>query len=139
MRILALAMVAVAWSCAGSPGTGLGDEGQDSRDNTSLVVAEDGSAIITGAVLENDRGCVRDLQCFLRLKVEAEEAWVIYNEGEGPPCFNTTVAKLAFDIEVGQTVEARGSYRRDGKRHVLSTCPSTDYSLRVIDSASSDP
>lgn len=94
-----------------------------------LIVNADGTAHVSGTVLENNQGCMRDLMCYLRLVAGQEEVYVYYNEGEGTPCINAAAAAAGFEARVGDWVQVYGEYGREGLTHALTICPDISYTI----------
>lgn len=106
---------------------------EPSSADEGFAPATDGSLRITGVVVENDHGCVRDLPCLLRVDVEGREVLVVYHEGESSdPCPNTAATKVGFEVQEGQRIAARGRYRQEGSTVIISTCPSEDYFIELL-------
>src|SRR5215831_6281301 len=84
-----------------------------------LKVNSDGTANVTGIVLENNHGCEVDAACYLRLQVEDKEVWVIYHPGEGEyRIANKEMLSRAAKVKQGAHVQAYGKHN---KRDTLDT------------------
>ena len=75
---------------------------------------------------------IRDLPCFLRMEVEGKEILLVYHEGESAtPCFNDEAIRIGFEVKAGQSIRARGEYRKEEDIVIISTCPSNDYYIEI--------
>lgn len=99
----------------------------DDNQNTTLEIDNEGRATVVGTVLENNKGCTVDLKCYLRLQMGDEEIRIIYGSGEGDICSNAKATEQGFKIQKGQKIKAYGTYRKLGKQHFMSTCPSDAF------------
>jgi hypothetical protein len=97
-----------------------------------VKVGNDGTATVSGTVLENIKKCTVDLKCYLLLKKGDEEIRVIYGSGEGSNCLNDKATDAGFQVKKGQKINAYGSYGKLGKRYIISTCSSNDFYIKVL-------
>lgn len=84
---------------------------------------------IEGTVLENVRGCVRDLPCFLRLQTDAGAVNVVYAAGLGPTCPNAEAADAGMKIRKGTRVRV---FARATSKSELSTCADVRYFIKSL-------
>ena len=74
---------------------------------------------IEGLVVENNRGCERNGECYLRLELDGREIIVIYDYGEERHCLNEEAAARGKQIAEGDQVVVYGQIT--GEREV-TTC-----------------
>lgn len=87
-----------------------------------LRVQPDGYALVQGVVLENMRGCERDLPCALRLRVQGQDVRLLYHAGEGAARCPDDLVRRGLAIGPGTPVRAQGHYRLAGAVHFLDLC-----------------
>lgn len=93
---------------------------------------------IMGTVLENNHSCEVDATCYLLIETESEGQWtVVYGTGErlpmeGQELCNVTseYTQLAWEVEVGATIEAFGRVRGENE---IGLCYEGEYTLVVQD------
>lgn len=96
-----------------------------------LRLQPDGYALVQGTVLENLRGCERDLPCALRLRVQGREVQLLYHLGEGAAACPETLVRQGLAVAPGARVQARGRHRLAGAQHLVDLCSAPDSYLRV--------
>jgi hypothetical protein len=105
----------------------------------TLQLQPDGTALVEGVVLENLRGCERDLPCTLRLRVQGRdrgrdrgrEVQLQYHPGEGETACPEAIVRQGLAVAPGARVQARGRYRLAGTLHLVDLCSAPDAYLRV--------
>ena len=105
---------------------------QSATSETSLSIGNDGTAIVVGPVVENVKKCTVDLSCFLKLKFHDEEIHVLYVTSEGDRCINEQASRQGLEVKKDHRIEALGQYNKQGKLHILSTCPSKAFYIKVL-------
>ena len=120
-------------------GLGLGDEWISTCDSPAyyvhvLLTADEARGIgvervLSGVVIENERGYEIDLPSVLRVRTNGEEVDVLYASGEWPPCDNRQASRAGSEIEPGQHVEVFG---RNEKDLGFSTCRSEAYYILAL-------
>jgi hypothetical protein len=66
------------------------------------------------------------------MKHETEEVRVVYVPAEGQSCLNRKAVDSGFRVEKGQKVKVYGAYRKIGKLHMVSTCPSESFYIQTL-------
>jgi hypothetical protein len=94
----------------------------DAPVQEQLRVQPDGYALVQGVVLENIRGCERDLPCALRLRVLGQDVRLQYHAGEGGPRCPDALVRQGLAIRPGTPVRAHGFHHLSGKTHLLDLC-----------------
>jgi hypothetical protein len=102
---------------------------QNQKEQNTLKINSDGTALVVGVVAENYLGCVRDISCYLRLGVSGDEVRIIYNGGEGEGCVNQKNADKGIAIKPGTVISALGRYVRKSQLHLINVCASSNYYL----------
>lgn len=97
-----------------------------------LKANSDGTAIVTGMVLENSHSCERDGVCYLRLRVDNTEVGVVYVGAEGEKTPHVRNTDQDWKIEKGDHVDAYG--RSQGKNQIEVYSSETFY-IRVLNDA----
>lgn len=105
---------------------------QSQSSDTIITIGRDGTATIIGTVRENVKRCTVDLSCYLRLKFQDQDVKVVYVTGEGSRCNNEQAANHGLAVKKDQRVEAHGEYHREGSLHIISTCPSNSFYIKVL-------
>ena len=105
---------------------------QSNNSETIISIGRDGTATIVGTVQENVKRCTVDLSCYLRLRFQDQEVKVLYVPSEGNACVNDQASRQGFAVKKDQLIEARGEYHREGKLHIISTCPSKSFYIKVL-------
>lgn len=103
-----------------------------------LRVQPDGYALAQGVVLENMRGCERDLPCALRLSVRGQDVRLQYHHGEGEARCPDALVRQGLAVAPGTPVRARGRYRLAGKVHLLDLCSQPSSASPAPSSSASD-
>jgi hypothetical protein len=106
---------------------------QSNTPETKLSISKDGTATVTGIVQENVKRCTVDLSCYLRLKFQDQELKVLYVTSEGEPCVNDQASEHGLAVKKDQRIEAHGKYHKEGKLHIISTCPSKSFYIKILD------
>lgn len=104
-----------------------------SGDDSNPEPINTGEVTIKGLVLENNKGCVVDTHCYLRIQHGDQETRVVYDYGEWPPCLNTEAGDQGFEMKKGDEVEVFGIYKEPelpSGNPYISTCDSPDYYIR---------
>ena len=86
-----------------------------------LKANSDGTAIVTGIVLENNYGCARDLLCYLQLRVGNTEVRVVYVGAEGEVTPHRRNTDQEGKIKKGDHVEAYGRLQDKNQIEVYSS------------------
>jgi hypothetical protein len=73
-----------------------------------LKTNSDGTATVTGIVLENNHDCALDLRCYLELRVGNTEVGVVYAGTEGETTPHRRNTDQEWKIKKGDHVEAYG-------------------------------
>ena len=105
---------------------------QSNSSNTIITIGKDGTATIVGTVQENVKRCTVDLSCYLRFKFQDQDVNVVYVTSEGTRCINEEASNRGMAVKKDQVVEAHGEYHREGKLHIISTCPSNSFYIKVL-------
>ena len=87
------------------------------------------NVVIEGLVVENNRGCERNGECYLRLELDGKEIITIYDYGKEGHCLNEEAAAQGKEIAEGDQVEVFGWIT--GKNEV-STCDWEGYGIRLV-------
>lgn len=77
------------------------------------------SVRIEGLVVENNRGCERNGECYLRLELDGQEIIMIYDYGEERHCLNEEAAAKGKQIAEGDQVVVYGKVTGEGE---VTTC-----------------
>ncbi len=99
----------------------------------SVEIADDGVALVSGRVIENNRGCRTDGFCYLRLELRGREVRVVYGQGNARRCLNRDAAKQGEAVEPGQVVTVRGVAQELPGRLFVSTCGSKEFFIRRVE------
>ena len=83
---------------------------------------------IEGLVIENNRGCERNGECYLRLQLDGQEIITIYDYGEERHCLNEEAAARGKQIAEGDQVVVYGKVT--GEREV-TTCEFESYGIDI--------
>ncbi len=95
---------------------------------TYLVVGD--NIKIKGMVTENEKSCIVDGRCSLKIDSGDREILVIYNTGYTPyPCINYEITNMALQINQGDKIEAYGKVIEE---NTISTCDIKDYYIKTI-------
>jgi len=105
---------------------------QSNNSETIISIGRDGTATIVGTVQENVKRCTVDSSCYLRLKFQDQDVKVLYVPSEGSVCVNEQASRQGLAVQKDQLIEARGAYHREGKLHIISTCPSKSFYIKVL-------
>jgi hypothetical protein len=105
---------------------------QSNPAETTLSIGKDDTATVKGPILDNIKQCTVDLDCYLKMRFQDQDVHVVYVTNEGQRCINEQAAKQGFAIKKGQRVEAHGQYRKEGDLHLLSTCPSNAFYIKLL-------
>ena len=87
------------------------------------------NVLIEGLVVENNRGCERNGECYLRLEVDSKEIITIYDYGKERHCLNEEAAAQGKEIAEGDQVEVYGWIT--GKNEV-TTCDWEGYGILIV-------
>lgn len=87
------------------------------------------TVLIEGLVVENNRGCERNGECYLRLKLDGKEIIIIYDYGEERDCLNEKAAAKGRQIAEGDQVEVLGLITGDNE---VSTCDFESYGFGIV-------
>ncbi len=99
-----------------------------------LVVSEvnakniERNVLIEGLVVENNRGCERNGECYLRLQLDGKEIITIYDYGKERHCLNEEAAAQGKEIAEGDQVEVFGWITGDDE---VSTCDWEGYGIGI--------
>ena len=85
--------------------------------------------LIEGLVVENNRGCERNGECYLRLELDSKEIIIIYDYGKERPCLNEEAAARGKEIAEGDQVEVLGKITGDNE---VSTCEFESYTIEIV-------
>ena len=125
----------------------------------ALQLQPGGYAQVQGVVLENLRGCERDLPCTLRLRVplqgqqterrparhavrqqgQLHDVQLLYHPGEGEARCNDAIVRQGLAVQAGTRVQARGRHSMAGKLHMVDLCSPPDATLRILPSVAPSP
>lgn len=121
-----IALLILCLIMASSPG---GGQAATPVVSDQLKTNSDGTAVVTGFVLENNNGCALDGLCFLQLRAADTEVAVVYvgAEGETTPYRRNTDQEEK--IKQGEQVEAYGRLR--GK-HSIEVYSSETFYVHVL-------
>lgn len=86
-----------------------------------LKVNSDGTATVTGTVLENSHACEVDARCFLRLRVADAEVVVVYGPAEGEKAPHVRDTRQEWNMKIGEHVEAYGRFQKENFIEVYSS------------------
>lgn len=103
-----------------------------SNSETTLSIGKDGTATVVGIVHENVKRCTVDLSCYLKLKFQDQDVKVLYVTSEGTRCINGQASERGLAVKKDQRIEAHGEYHKEGKLHMISTCPSNSFYIKVL-------
>ena len=87
------------------------------------------SVRIEGLVVENNRGCETNYECYLRLQLNGKEIIIIYDFGMERPCLNEEAAAQGKEIAEGDQVEVYGWITGDNE---VSTCDWEGYGIGIV-------
>ncbi len=87
------------------------------------------SVLIEGIVVENNRGCEKNGECYLGLEVDGKEIKVIYDHGNEGHCPNEEAAALGKEIAEGDQVEVLGKITGGNE---VSTCEFESYTIYIV-------
>ncbi len=83
---------------------------------------------IEGLVVENNRGCERNGECYLRLDVDGEQITTIYDYGKERHCPNEEAAARGKQIAEGDQVVVLGKITGDTE---VTTCDFESYGIGI--------
>ncbi len=84
---------------------------------------------IEGLVVENNRGCERNGECYLRLKLDSKEIITVYDYGKERPCLNEEAAARGKEIAEGDQVVVLGKITGDNE---VNTCEFESYGIGIV-------
>ena len=90
---------------------------------------EDGTAYVTGTVIEHISGCEVDSICALIVQTGSELISLVYAEGERE-CLNSQVSSWVnwgVNVKQGTPIQAYGTYHRINDQRWLTFCDSKEY------------
>ncbi len=87
------------------------------------------NVLIEGLVVENNRGCERNGECYLRLQLDGKEIITIYDYGKERHCLNEEAAAQGKEIAEGDQVEVYGWITGDNE---VSTCDWEGYGIGIV-------
>jgi len=87
------------------------------------------TVLIEGLVVENNRGCERNGECYLRLKLDGKEIIITYDYGEERDCLNEKAAARGKQIAEGTQVEVLGEITGDNE---VTTCDFESSGIGVV-------
>jgi len=87
------------------------------------------SVRIEGPVVENNRGCERNGECYLRLQLNGKEIITIYDYGEERHCLNEEAAAKGKQIAEGDQVVVLGLITGDNE---VTTCDFESYGIGLV-------
>jgi hypothetical protein len=124
---LFLASITFLVAAAGLIPTGCAATPNDAPPTPKLQTGQE--LELEGTVLENVRGCDRDLSCFLRLLTEAGQVSVVYAPGLGPSCPNSEAVDAGMRMNKGARVRV---FARVTGASELSTCADERYFIESL-------
>jgi hypothetical protein len=92
-----------------------------------LKIHQDGTATVTGIVLENSHRCEVDARCFLRLRVDNQEVIVVYGPAEGEEVTNVRDTSAEWKIKKGDHIKSYGRILKDTKNSMEVYSSNTFY------------
>lgn len=96
-----------------------------------LKTNQDGTATVTGIVLENSHRCEVDAQCFLRLRVDDQEVIVIYGPAESEQVTNIRDTSGEWKIRKGDHVKSYGRILK-GTKNSMEVYSSNTFYVHVL-------
>ena len=88
---------------------------------------------ISGTVLENHDGCVRDGACFLKVRAAGVVWQVTYHPGEGERrCVRNDVTDVGLALRPGDSITATGRRIASPGLNALDVCSSSSDLLRLV-------
>ena len=96
-----------------------------------LKVNSDGTANVTGIVLENNHGCEVDVRCYLRLRIGDSEIVVVYGPAEGEKVTHVRDTPEEWKIKKGHHVKAYGRYIKNNGE-MIEVYSSDSYYVHVL-------
>ncbi len=87
------------------------------------------SVLIEGIVVENNRGCEKNGECYLGLEVDGKEIRIIYDHGKDGLCPNEEAAARGKEIAEGDQVEVLGKITGDTE---VTTCEFESYTIGIV-------
>jgi hypothetical protein len=124
----------VIWTALKEKDTVLQTAEPDERD-TSLNIGKDGTATVVGHVVENIKQCSVDLTCYLKVKVHDKEVHIVYVPDDGQQCVNEQASRQGFATKKGDLIKAHGQYRKQDQVHIVSTCSSKAFYIKILPSS----
>jgi hypothetical protein len=97
-----------------------------------LKVGSDGTATVTGIVLENNHGCEVDASCYLQLRVGSKNVRVVYHPGAAERVANTVAVKEGYAVKQGDHVKAYGRYRKQQNKESIETYTSGASYIHIL-------
>lgn len=98
-----------------------------------LKVNSNGTATVTGVVLENNNGCATDGECYLRIQAGNLEVRVVYipSETPGQPK-NHEATEIAGKVKKDAHVEVYGKHSKEGILNIIEIYSSKDFYVHVL-------
>jgi hypothetical protein len=88
-------------------------------------IEPDGTAVVRGFVLQNERHCDIDATCSLGLEIDKKRISVIYGQGphpNKPGICSDAIVSLASRTNPGDLIEARGSFSQASNLYIIDLC-----------------
>ena len=126
MDVMKFGVIILCLAMSPSPG---GCRAATPTASDQLKANSDGTAAVTGIVLENNYGCERDLLCYLQLRVGNTEVRVVYVGAEGETTPRRRNTDQEGKIKKGDHVEAYGRLQDKNQIEVYS---SETFYIRVL-------
>lgn len=102
-----------------------------------LKVNNDGTARVTGTVLENNQGCRVDAACYLLVKAGSKTVRVVYHPGDVEGQVNKSAYRAGSSVGKGDRVTAYGRYRKRGDSDIIETFSSDEFYIRLLPGSAS--
>ena len=87
------------------------------------------SVRIESLVVENNRVCERNGECYLRLELNGKEIITIYDYGEERPCLNKKAAAQGKEIAEGDQIVVLGKITGANE---VTTCEFEGYGIGIV-------
>lgn len=95
--------------------------GSQTTGSDELKVNNDGTALVTGTVLQTNQGCRVDTACYLLVKAGSKTVRVVYHPGEVEGQVNKSAYRAGSSLGKGARVTAYGRYRKRGDTDIIET------------------
>jgi len=127
--VILLAVLIAASRCNQAPDS---SSSSQTTAGEEFKINNDGTALVTGTVLENNQGCRVDTACYLSVKAGSKTVRVVYHPGEGEAQVNKSAYQAGSSVGKGARVTAYGRNRKRGDIDIIETFSSDEFYIHVL-------